>query len=83
MTIHPIIPRDLFGSLPQNKKSLRMDALYLEESIKRRELTLNSLIAKVAMITDIPESDLLLERKNAEDKRLKDVLLLPDLLEEI
>jgi hypothetical protein len=51
--------------------------------IKRRELTVNSLIAKVAMITDIPESDLLLERKNAEDKRLKDVLLLPDLLEEI
>jgi hypothetical protein len=35
------------------------------------------------MITDIPESDLLLERKNAEDKRLKDVLLLPNLLEEI
>lgn len=51
--------------------------------IKRRELTVNSLIAKVAMITDIPESDLLLERKNAEDKRLKDVLLLPNLLEEI
>jgi hypothetical protein len=32
------------------------------------------------MITYIPESDLLLERKNAEDKRLKDVLLLPDLI---
>lgn len=51
--------------------------------IKRRELTVNSLIAKVAIITDMPESDLLLERKNAEDKRLKDVLLLPDLLEAI
>jgi len=51
--------------------------------IKRRELTVNSLIAKVAMITDIPESDLLLERKNTEDKRLKDVLLLPNLLEEV
>lgn len=51
--------------------------------IKRRELTVNSLVAKVAIITDIPESDLLLERKNAEDKRLKDVLLLPDLLEAI
>jgi hypothetical protein len=38
------------------------------------------LIAKVALITDIPESDLVLERKNAEDKRLKDVLLLPKLL---
>ncbi len=52
----------------------------LSTIIKRRELTVNSLIAKVALITDIPESDLVLERKNAEDKRLKDVLLLPKLL---
>jgi DNA-binding winged helix-turn-helix (wHTH) protein len=51
--------------------------------IKRRDLTVNSLIAKVALITEIPESNLVLERKNAEDKRLKDVLLLPNLLEEI
>jgi hypothetical protein len=49
--------------------------------IKRRELAVNGLIAKVALITDIPESDLLLERKNSEDKRLKDILLLPNLLE--
>jgi hypothetical protein len=52
----------------------------LSTIIKRRELTVNSLIAKVALITDIPESDLVLERKNVEDKRLKDVLLLPKLL---
>ena len=51
--------------------------------IKRRELTVNSLIAKVALITEIDESELLLERKNAEDKRLKDVLLLPNLLVEM
>jgi hypothetical protein len=51
--------------------------------IKRRELAVNGLVAKVALITDIPESDLLLERKNAEDKRLKDVMLLPNLLVEI
>ena len=51
--------------------------------IKRRELTVNSLIAKVALITEIPESNLVLERKNAEDKRLKDVLLLPNLLKKI
>ena len=51
--------------------------------IKRRELTVNSLIAKVALITEIPESNLLLERKNAEDKRLKDVMLLPNLLKQI
>jgi hypothetical protein len=52
----------------------------LSATIKRREQAVSSLIAKVAMITDIPESDLLLERKNAEDKRLKDVLLLPNLI---
>jgi putative lipase involved disintegration of autophagic bodies len=51
--------------------------------IKRRELTVNSLIAKVALITEIPETNLVLERKNAEDKRLKDVMLLPNLLVEI
>ena len=51
--------------------------------IKRRELTVNGLIAKVSLITEIPETNLVLERKNAEDKRLKDVLLLPGLLVEI
>jgi hypothetical protein len=51
--------------------------------IKRRELTVNSLIAKVALITEIPESNLLLERKNTEDKRLKDVMLLPNLIKQI
>ena len=51
--------------------------------IKRRELAVNGLIAKVALITDLPESSLVLERKNSEDKRLKDILLLPNLLIEI
>ena len=51
--------------------------------IKRRELTVNSLIAKVALITEIPETNLVLERKNAEDKRLKDVLLLPNLIKQV
>jgi hypothetical protein len=49
--------------------------------IKRRELAVNGLVAKVALITEIPETNLVLERKNAEDKRLKDILLLPNLLE--
>jgi hypothetical protein len=64
------------NELFENSKQLES----LSTIIKRRELTVNSLIAKVALITDIPESDLVLERKNAEDKRLKDVLLLPKLL---
>jgi hypothetical protein len=51
--------------------------------IKRREQAVSSLISKVSLITEIPESELVFERKNAEDKRLKDVLLLPNLLKEI
>lgn len=51
--------------------------------MKRRELAVNGLVAKVALITEMPESNLILERKNTEDKRLKDVLLLPNLLVEI
>lgn len=51
--------------------------------IKRREQAVSSLISKVSLITEIPESELVFERKNSEDKRLKDVLLLPNLLKEI
>ncbi|MFM1754090.1 MAG: hypothetical protein RLZZ236_1029 [Bacteroidota bacterium] len=51
--------------------------------IKRRELAVNGLVAKVALITDLPESSLVLERKNSEDKRLKDILLLPNLIIEM
>jgi hypothetical protein len=35
---------------------------------------------KVSKLTGVPEEELLLERKNLEDKRLKDLLLLPKLL---
>lgn len=47
---------------------------------KRREQAINGLLTKVSKLTDIPEHELVLERKNTEDKRLKDVLLLPKLL---
>ena len=39
-----------------------------------------SLLTKVSKITGIEENKLILERKNSEDKRIKDILLLPDLL---
>lgn len=48
---------------------------------KRREQAINGLLIKVSKLTGIPEEELLLERKNLEDKRLKDLLLLPKLLE--
>lgn len=50
---------------------------------KRREQAINGLLNKVSKLTGIPEEELLLERKNAEDKRLKDFLLLPKLLKQV
>ncbi len=51
--------------------------------IKRREQAINGLLNKVSKITGIPEEELLFERKNLEDKRLKDLLLLPQLLKKV
>lgn len=52
-------------------------------TIKRREQAVNTLLIKVSKITGIDEKELILVRKNAEDKRIKDVLLLPKLLKRI
>ncbi len=48
--------------------------------VKRREQAVSGLLAKVSKITGLEESKLILERKNSEDKRIKDILLLPNLL---
>ncbi|MGO4819694.1 toxin-antitoxin system YwqK family antitoxin [Flavobacterium sp. W22_SRS_FP1] len=50
-------------------------------TIKRRELIINSFLFKVSKLTGIDENELLIERKNATDKRIKDIWLLPNLLE--
>jgi hypothetical protein len=50
---------------------------------KRREQAINGLLNKVSKLTGIPEEELLLERKNLEDKRLKDLLLLPKILKKV
>ena len=52
-------------------------------TIKRREQAVSGLLAKVSKITGIEEKELVIERKNAEDKRIKDILLLPNLLKRI
>lgn len=52
-------------------------------TIKRREQAVSVLLAKVSKITGVDEKELLIERKNAEDKRIKDILLLPNLLKNI
>jgi hypothetical protein len=51
--------------------------------IKRREQAINGLLNKVSKLTGIPENKLQLEQKNMEDKRLKDLLLLPKLLKKV
>ena len=51
--------------------------------IKRREQAINGLLTKVSKLTGIPENKLQLEQKNTEDKRLKDLLLLPKLLKKV
>lgn len=50
---------------------------------KRREQAINGLLNKVSKLTGIPENQLQLEQKNMEDKRLKDLLLLPKLLKKV
>lgn len=55
----------------------------ISATIKRREQAVNGLLVKVSKITGIDEKELALERKNAEDKRIKDILLLPNLLKRI
>jgi hypothetical protein len=52
-------------------------------TIKRREQAVSGLLAKVSKITGIEEKELVIERKNAEDKRIKDILLLPNLLKKV
>lgn len=52
----------------------------ISATVKRREQTVSRLLAKVSKMTGIEEEELFLEQKNNEDKRIKDVLLLPKLL---
>ena len=52
----------------------------ISATVKRREQTVTRLLAKVSKITGIEENKLQLERKNSVDKRIKDLLLLNNLL---
>ena len=52
----------------------------ISATVKRREQAVDGLLTKVSKITGIEENKLQLERKNSDDKRIKDILLLPNLL---
>jgi uncharacterized SAM-dependent methyltransferase len=55
----------------------------ISATVKRREHVVSSLIAKVSKITGINEELLILEQKNSEDKRIKDLKILPNLLKSL
>lgn len=48
--------------------------------VKRREQAISGLLTKISKITGIDEKELIIERKNSEDKRIKDLKILPNLL---
>ena len=52
----------------------------ISATVKRREQAVSGLLTKISKITGIEENKLILERKNNDDKRIKDILLLPNLL---
>jgi len=52
----------------------------ISATVKRREQTVSRLLTKVSKITGIDEKELIVERKNSEDKRIKDLKILPNLL---
>ena len=60
------------------KNKLFENSLVVENfstTIKRRENTLNGLFIKLALITEIKESNILISRKNPDDKRIREIKL--------
>lgn len=55
----------------------------ISATVKRRELVVSRLLTKVSKITGIDEEVLILEKKNSEDKRIKDLKILPNLIKKI
>jgi hypothetical protein len=48
--------------------------------VKRREITLASLLQKLSVLTTIPEEAILIKRKNPEDKRIKEIKIAPSFI---
>jgi len=48
--------------------------------VKRRELTLSSLLQKLSNLTNLPEKEILENRKNPDDKRIKEIKISPPFL---
>jgi hypothetical protein len=48
--------------------------------VKMRELTLASLLQKLSNLTNLPEKEILENRKNPDDKRIKEIKIAPPFL---
>ena len=48
--------------------------------VKRREITLATLLQKLSVLTTIQGEELLINRKNPEDKRIKEIRIDPSFL---
>ena len=65
--------------IPLNSLNIIFEQVELSENYssttKRREITLNAIITKLSLITGCNESEIILYRKNPNDKRLKEIKL--------
>ena len=48
--------------------------------VKRREITLAALLQKMSVLTTFPEEEILINRKNPEDKRIKEIKIAPSFI---
>jgi hypothetical protein len=48
--------------------------------VKRRQLSLTSLLKQLSTLTIIPEKDVFTNRQNPEDKRIKEIKISPSFL---
>lgn len=55
----------------------------ISATVKRREQAISRLLVKISKMTGIDEEELIHEQKNNEDKRIKDLKILPNLLKKV
>ncbi|NGX85150.1 kelch repeat-containing protein [Aequorivita sp. KMM 9714] len=67
-------PLNDLNEILQNEKDESFNAIS-----KRREVTLANLLFKLSAILHIPKGKILVERRNPKDRRLKEVMLIPEI----
>ena len=71
--------------IPLNSLNVLFEQVELSENYssttKRREITLNAIITKLSLIIGYNENDIVLYRKNPDDKRMKEIKLKENLIQ--